>query len=336
MSTDEAVGDGGLNMVGFFVDDRAHFFVGDDTSNRQFLEGVDPDYWAYQAIVHGEQLDSENQEHRQRAAVALRIVYSQAVETLLSFLGAVTQCPTFPLAWLMQYHNSELRSVVQKIHDRRGELPSPLKARPSWPAIANAVFEYVPEPKRAELTERFSRFWYRLAAEFLEEPFEREYNSLKHGMRAQIGGVTVALSPPHPPGERAQDEVMQTIGASDYGSTFWNATRKLPGYQRTYELGHYTSCGWNPRQFAAALPLIGMSVQNLVNRCLVSAGDDPSGLGFVQPADAEAFDRPWLNRPSIRHISFGNTTDAGEWEEPSAEEMRLFFERQHEKKSGEL
>lgn len=326
MNSDDANESEIVHMCGFFVDERAHIFVKNDAANRHFLEGIDPSFWAYQAIVHGQQLEAEDKEHRQQAATALRLVYGQGVETLFGLIGAITQCPSFPLAWLMQYTNLELRTVVQKIHHRRGGLPSPLKARPSWSAIADAVFERLPEPTRTEMTQEFARLWHRLAAGFLDDTFEPEYNSLKHGMRAHVGGFAVAIGPARGTGTRtADDGPMKTIGACEYGSTYWERTRKIPGFRLTYELGFRMSCAWSPQQFVAALPLIGMSIQNLVSRALVVAGDDPRTRQWIRPTDADAFDRPWRDHPSITHISFGATTDVGGWKEPTADEIRITY-----------
>jgi hypothetical protein len=316
-----------VTMCGFFVDERAQVFVKDEIANRHFLEGIDPKFWAYQAIVHGEQLEAEDKELRQRAAAALRIAYGQGVEALFALVGAFVQLPAFPLAWLMQYTNTDLREVVRKIHGRRGHLPSPLKARPSWTAIAHAVFEHVPEPTRSEMTTRYARFWYRLADEFLDETFEPEYNNLKHGMRAHVGGFAVAIGPARPAGTPADpDETRQTVGATEYGSTYWKRSRKIPGCRFTYELGNSMSCAWSPQQFALALPLIGMSIQNIVSRALVTAGDDPRTRAWVFLSDADTFDRPWRDHRSIKHISFGVTTELGGWEEPTDDEIRRVYE----------
>jgi len=55
------------------VGERPHVFLNDAEANRRFLEGIDADYWTYQAAAHVEGLDAEEKEERQRAAAALRV-----------------------------------------------------------------------------------------------------------------------------------------------------------------------------------------------------------------------------------------------------------------------
>jgi len=312
-------------MIGFLVDERPHVFVHDADANLRFLQAIDTDYWIYQANAHAPGLEAETTEERQRAAAALRVAYSQGLETLFALIGALAQCPRYPLAWLSRYTNRDLRAVVRKINQGM-PFPCALKARPSWRAIADGVHEFVPEPKRAELTTEFGDLWRRLAREFLEDYFEPEYNSLKHGMRAAVGGFSVAVGREDTPGQPAPAERMQRIGGSEHGSTFWMPPRKLDGTQYTFELSRNVSCGWVPQQFVCALPLIGMSISNVAGRALIASGVAPTTVRFVWPANSEAYEAPWREFPSIRHIGFGHTTDLPGWQEPSIDDIKRVYE----------
>ena len=307
-------------MVGFMVDERPHVFLSDEGANRRFLEAIDSEYWAYQAAAHAGALWADAVEDRQRAAAALRVVYSQALETLFALIAAFVQSPKFPLAWLMRYTNRDLREVVRKI-DQRVAFPCALRAHPSWDAVAHGVFQYLPEEARIELTERFTVLWGRFSREFLADYFEPEYNSLKHGMRAAVGGFAVAVGREDIPGVPAPRERMRTIGGSEYGSTFWMPPRKIEGFKFTFELSRNVTCGWAPQQFVSALPLIGMSISNVAGRALIAAGVHPTKVRFVWPSDPEAYESPWHEYRSIRHMSFGQTTDLQGWHEPSPEDL---------------
>src|SRR2546423_1277146 len=182
----------GIAVVGFMIDERAVVFVRDHDANRHFLSGIDAKYWNYQAIVHGNMLESPDAAERQRAAAGLRIAYGQGLETLFALIGATVQVPLYPLGWMTAYRNSELRNVIEKIHQGRGVL-SPLKRTATWESVAEAIFEYMPEPTKTEIIKAFARLWHRLAEEFIDEAFEPEYNSLKHGMRALVSGFSVAI-----------------------------------------------------------------------------------------------------------------------------------------------
>ena len=98
-----------VRLTPFIVGERPHVFVNDTIANRRFLEGIDADYWTYQAAAHADRLDAEEREQRQRAAAALRVAYSQGVETLLALIGAFLQVPRYPLGWLVRYNNADLR-----------------------------------------------------------------------------------------------------------------------------------------------------------------------------------------------------------------------------------
>ena len=306
-----------VNMIRFLIDERPHVFIHDAGANLRFLQSIDRDYWGYQSAAHLPGLDSEDEDHRKRAAAALRVAYSQGLETLFALLAALLQCPTFPLGWLLRYKNSDLRSVVRKINANE-PFPSFLRAGVSWHAVAAIVHEGMGEPKQQELADDYGTLWKGLAREFAEDHFEPEYNSLKHGMRASVGGFSVSIGLQSEPGVRAPQEKMQAIGGAEYGSTFLMPPRRLPGGKLTYELSQNVSIGWSPRGFASALELIALSIGNVASRALLCAGVELTKAPFRWPEDRAAFDAPWKERPTIGRIGFGgSTTSLRNWREPS-------------------
>ena len=86
-----------VEMIAFMVDDRPHVFINDIEANRRFLNAIDSDYWAYQSRAHARGLEVENKEDQQRSAIALRLAYSQGLETLFALIVALIQCPQFPI-----------------------------------------------------------------------------------------------------------------------------------------------------------------------------------------------------------------------------------------------
>lgn len=316
--------DAQLKLSAFMVDERPVVFIRDDELNRRFLHALDHDYWRYQAQVHYEGLSSDVKAVRQRAATALRVAYSQGLETLFALLGAFIQAPNYSIGWLSTYRNRELRAVVEKIHCRQA-LPCALNAwPPSWSAISGAIHEHIPAEDRTEVSKQFAALWRRLAGEFLAEDFEPEYNHLKHGMRAHVGGFSLAVGLTPQSGEPPPE--MTPIGSTEYGSTI-SIQRKLPGYKYTFELGHSVSLTWVPEQFVGVLHLISMSVQNIVSAALIASGIvESQTLRFAWPRDSQAFDAPWRVRPSIGRFGMGVTTvEIPGWVEPSEEEIRNLY-----------
>lgn len=66
--------------------------------NPDFLRGIDARFYQY---VVGSNIEHLNGEHKHRAALSIRLAYSQALETLFALLGALVQAPACPLGWLL-------------------------------------------------------------------------------------------------------------------------------------------------------------------------------------------------------------------------------------------
>jgi len=75
--------------------------------NLEFLEGIDAEYFRYVAEMNVTHLESDN---KHRAALALRLAYSQGLETLFALLGARIQAPHCVIGWMLAYENKELQT----------------------------------------------------------------------------------------------------------------------------------------------------------------------------------------------------------------------------------
>jgi len=80
--------------------------------NLEFIEGLKPELFAYLAEVHNRELTGEQP---QLAALALRALYSQGLETLFALLMATVQAPDCIVGWLPKYTLTQLRDLVRKI-----------------------------------------------------------------------------------------------------------------------------------------------------------------------------------------------------------------------------
>ena len=220
----------------------------------------------------------------------------------------------------MKYKNRDLRSVVSKINKGVG-FPCTLNGRPSWDTISRAVHHFVPEQKHTDISERFGTLWRRLARQFIDDYFEPEYNSLKHGMRATVGGFSVAVGRETTYGTPPSPENMHTIGGSEHGSSFWMPPRKVDRFGFTFELSKNVTRAWVPREFVCALPLIGMSIGNVAGAALIESGVSPATVRFEWPSDADAYEAPWRELASIGSIGSGRTTDLHGWREPTGKDI---------------
>src|SRR5262245_9256958 len=152
---------------------HAMFVVGSDAStarpwcvwewdlrdrNLRFLERIDPDYFDYVIDLHAEQLDGSN---AMRAAVAIRVAYHHALETLFTLLCATLQAPDCVVAWMPKCKTEQLRSLVKAI-SCESRVPNKLRLDVvSWRTLAAIVFNAShPDPEeRRKNGERFGELW---------------------------------------------------------------------------------------------------------------------------------------------------------------------------------
>jgi hypothetical protein len=127
-----------LEFVRFVVDETPYACWEWDlhARNLKFLRGVDPSYYTYVADANAEHL--EDDQHGHEAALAIRIAYSQALETLFALLGAMVQAPECVIGWLLAYRNNQLESLVRKLSLRQVVL-NRLNIEPTWENLSTVV-----------------------------------------------------------------------------------------------------------------------------------------------------------------------------------------------------
>jgi hypothetical protein len=313
-------GDNALEHIAFLVDDDPFEFYGYlRRENRRFLKGIDHLYWIYQAEVHEPHLTDAKD--RQRAAAALRLAYGQGIEMLFALLGATLQSPKFPLGWMMAYRNHHLRSVVAKIQNEE-PIRKFLRLPGTWEGLSECVHQYVRAEMRTpdcDIVQEFAKLWRNLAHAFLDENFEPEYNNVKHGMRAHIGGFSFKMKSP----EAGPDD-WTTIGESDFGATFRKAS-KVERTKHSYDIVHVTRA-WLPQQFVGCLKLIAMSVQNIASRLLVASDARSSDVQFSVPVDRELFSAPWREWSPVSQMTMPEGIKPETVSERSADAIRRNYD----------
>ena len=280
-----------LEFVRFVVDNTPHACWEWNLQGRnlEYLRGVDASYYAYVADANAEHLDDE--EHRQRAALAIRIAYSQALETLFALLCARVQAPGCVIGWLLVYQNHDLNSLVRKL-SRHQKVRSVLKVEPTWENISRGIHAYLghDDAKKEWISVGFAKAWGRFAGEFLNEKLSAEYNSAKHGLRTRLGGFTLAVGREDVPGQLARPEEMKTIGGSAFGTSFYTV-QKL-GDKVNFRAKRM-SRNWIPENLLNGLHLLSMSIGNVVSALRLMNGEEPGTCMFHNPDRAEGFDAPW-------------------------------------------
>lgn len=208
----------------FAVGDEPYLLWEEDVSQcaRDFLAGVDPEFFSYLLKAHAASSDEE------RAAAGIRLALHHATDTMFSLLGAMVQAPDAPYAWLARCSNTELREVVRRITEGDRTLLCKFKlSGMGWEPIASLVFEnFQPGTERQQRAVKgFSTLWTGLAGELLTEAVVDEYNATKHGFRTRPGGFKIEMGPVPSPDVPLEEVPMTVLGESNFGAMFYKVEK---------------------------------------------------------------------------------------------------------------
>jgi hypothetical protein len=266
----------------------------DPEKQMQFLKSIDSSYFEYVARINEPLLEGGDAMH---AAVALRIAYSHAMESLFALMGAALQAPDYPVGWMLKYKLSDLLPLLSDITNRKPVFCRHRLRPPTWEGVAKILFPLSDEIDGVqEARSAFARLWRNLAKEFTEERFQNEYNSLKHGFRVSSGPWYAAIGLETTPGVPAPRENMRLMGESDFGSTYFTPLY-IKKHQQFY-LGEQRN-NWSPHLFAKRLPLIAASIRNIIVFLHVWFGDRSDDLGF-EVVTSEMIDAAWDDPNPLR------------------------------------
>lgn len=265
----------------------------------RFLSGFDTEYFDHLLKVH---LESEDE---QRAAMALRIAYHHAMETLFSLLGALLQAPAAPHAWIARCSNSQLKEVVRRISASDDTLPTGLSVQSvRWSELARASLTWYRSgsDRQTESIALFAEFWRRLATEYLDQNRIDEYNSLKHGLRVSGGGFGLRFGVEHEYGVPPTENEMHTIEKSEFGTSF---RRLVPASDKTGDrslVSEQVSINWKIEKVAPVLQITSISIANVIGALRILNGYPFDRIKFTRPESDEAFTDPWKQVPAANNF----------------------------------
>lgn len=291
--------------------------------NLEFIRNFDPIYFEYISNLHLSVINSKesSKKDKQYASIAIRNAYSHSLETLFAFIGATIQARDFVPGWLNKYKPHELYSFVNKIHHNKN-IRNKLKVNHlSWQSLSKIihVFQLDNDAHTHQIKDNFGDLWQRLASDFLNDEFRKEYNSIKHGYRAQPGGFQMAIGIEKEPGIPAPPERMQSLGGSDYGSSFF--VEEFPTKDKNNIRLRNKSRNWIPENFFYALILIKMSLCNIKSFLQIVNGIDPETVKFTWPENLTDFDKHWKETPGVLSSSFDTIVKASDIKAMSKEEI---------------
>lgn len=252
--------------------------------NERFLEGIDTRFFTYSVEAHLAALEGPSRQH---AAMATRLVYGHAVETLFALLGAAVQAPNCPLGWMLSYTGAQLYAVVRKING--DENAGVLLAREGSLAGSDELSRRIHLFQHADSTEDerikvlFASTWARLAHEFLDPLSGEEYNSIKHGSRARAGGSSLAMA--HP------GSTEPFLDKSEFGARFFHPV-KLGDKVNFYAQDAMRN--WAPVALAVRIELIAVSIRNVISYLRAYLGISDTGqVRFEWPEATPELDLAW-------------------------------------------
>lgn len=263
-----------LEYVRFAVLDRPVCVISPVLSheNVEFLRGVDPGFFLYQAAAHERVGDDQGAEGPDRrasyAALSLRQAYGQALEALFAFLAAMVQAPDCVFGWLTEYRSEELVEFVRRISAGK-EVKALAPFRPTtWSRIAEALLDplrHQDADEHARTSALFAKAWRMFADDFTQELRAREYNSLKHSFRVQPGAFKIEIQ---------HEGQSLLVSNSRLGHRFPYLKRVQD--KKSYRAVSHATMNLQPARDLAALQVIALSIHNAVSFARARVGDTES------------------------------------------------------------
>lgn len=269
--------------------------------NLEFLDGIDAGYFSYVANLYSDHIGGDD---KHRAAVSLRLVYSQGLETLFALLCSAVQAPHCAVGWVLNYKNADLLNLVRNISNKE-TIYSRFKETPvTWELLARHIHGGLcyEEDKRMWIQKGFGRLWAWFAMEFVDENRTLEYNCIKHGLRVRPGGFDLAVGHEDTPGVPAPPEKMMSLGGSDFGSSYFAKEYILPRDKCNFRPRRH-SRNWSLHNLANGLVLISMSINNIVSWLRGVNGVPMRKCRFENPLSQDLFEEPWKESVGTDHIS---------------------------------
>lgn len=295
--------------------------------NKEFLEGIDTEYFDYLIKVHSEADDEK------RASVALQSSLHHATEMLFLLLGAYIQAPDCAYAWIAKCSNADLRQLVNKITSADITLFTKLTiGRVSWGNIAGAIYaSYLPQTEKNKRTaELFANFWQSLANIYTDQNHIDEYNCIKHGLRVRPGGFSLEVGIEHEYGVAPPPEEMSTIGSSEFGISFFKLEPLGKKSGNRNVRSRRTSLNWSMQSTILLLQLVSLSINNVVSALKIANGAKSGTCKFLRPTEDEDFLKPWSFSPGLSSMTMDFAFDENLIPETTKQDLqRIISDKLH-------
>lgn len=299
-----------MQYQAFYVGSRPKVYWDPELAhkNQKFLAGIDPTYYRHVMEAHAPHLEGDS---KLQAATALRIAYSQGLETLFALLCALVQAPGCVVGWMQSYENRDLRTLVEDIHKGR-PVHALTQFRPvTWEGLASVVHSGVgwDDDKREWIVNGFGKSWAHFARDFLNTRSSQEYNALKHGSRPRMGGFRLSIGIQPDKGIPPLPDAIHPLGGSEFGSTFF-ISESVSG--RLHQRPRRVSINWIPENMIMGLDMLAVSIQNVKSFLRTGNGTPPEECEYHAPTDPEEFLSPWAKHPGVESFNMDTAFGAAD------------------------
>ncbi|HUT30324.1 MAG TPA: hypothetical protein VMX13_11085 [Sedimentisphaerales bacterium] len=328
------VSQNGYQYIAFKVHDRPYCLWGVDLPQRNLeaIHNIDSEHFDFLAQLYCEKLQSE---HKQNVALAIRMAYGHALETLFSLICATLQAPFCFYAWMLKYRPSDVPRMIREIRNHNFHLylsPSYNVKLSSWKDFSMMIHLVQGEEQNANIAIKFGEFWQKLSSEFIDENFRNEYNSIKHGCRVKSGGFSISVGLEHIPGVAPSKDKMKPLGGSEFGTSFFLAQEikgNILGRDPNFKTRRL-SLNWNAENNVHALTLISLSIHNI--KSFLKHVNHVEEVTFSFPEELELFEMPWKKKPGVLNCSFDLNLDDTKIIKKTCNDIEAIFVKAQDKK----
>jgi hypothetical protein len=280
--------------------------------NAEYLNSINPKF--YEFIAHQNYniiIDKDaNKESKQFAALLLRNYYTQALETLFALIFATLQSPKCISGWMLNYRNVDLYSLVEKVNKNISiKIRFKINEKFNWERIVKIIFSYLDDNSEAKpiIVENFSGLLNSFVTDFLNENLRNEYNSVKHGFRAQSGGFTLEIQPPEKSNINIPKSELKNLLHSEYGSAFYTE-EKIPERKNQYCI-NYHALNWNPENIYHGIYFISLLINNIITFLKLYNELQIEGIEYLVELPNRLFNYPWKNIAGSGAFKLGGEVD---------------------------
>ena len=282
------------------------------SDNDDFIKSVNSKFYGRMSKQLSRRNLANDRTRAETGGIA-RIFWHHAIETFLTLVGATLQGPRATHSYFHMCRNDDLREIGRLI--QLGErLPVELIKfnKPGWPGIFEAIFSLTPWHEDGMTAEFFTRFIKEAVGSFLSDLHRLEYNSLKHGMRVNVGASRLEIGPSKGEPDQAKKFV---IGSKD--SSHLLAIKPVPNVSKRAAKIHHqierVTLGWSLERTIQDLDILAMAIDNQRSILRHILGEATNKLRFVRPGfNAQGKEEYFAQRPQLNNFVMRETFSLNE------------------------